>query len=124
MAKYSFDYSIDTTGLAKISVSQAGIIFSREAIALLDAPAKINIGLDRTKKVVGIRPATPNESIKAFDFVTNEKRQNWIRIQSKQLVAEIAKTANLTLGKESVPFLATLEEEEGVKYLIVELKKK
>lgn len=124
MPKYSFDYSIDTSGMAKISVSNAGIIFSREAIAMLNYPEKVNIGLDRSKGILGIRAADPQSNIKAFDFVTSVKKRDWIRIQSKQLVTEIAKIAKLTLGKESVPFLATMEEDEGVKFLIVELKKK
>ena len=124
MGKYSFDYAIDTSGTAKISLSNAGIIFSREAIELLNYPAKVNIGLDRTKGVLGICAADTNSSIKAFDFVTNEKKRTWIRIQSKQLLAEISKIAKLTLGKDSIPFPVTIDEEDGKRFLIVELKKK
>ena len=124
MGKYSFDYAIDTSGTAKISLSNAGIIFSREAIELLNYPAKVNIGLDRTKGVLGICTADTNSSIKAFDFVTNEKKRTWIRIQSKQLLAEISKIAKLTLGKDSIPFPVTIDEEDGKRFLIVELKKK
>ena len=40
MSKYSFDFAIDTSGMAKISVSNAGIIFSREAIDMLGYPQK------------------------------------------------------------------------------------
>ena len=124
MGKYSFDYSIDTSGMAKISLSNAGIIFSREAIELLGYPVKVNIGLDRTKGVLGVCAADENSAIKAFDFVTNEKKRNWIRIQSKQLLTEIAKIARLTLGKESITYLATVDEEAGKTFLIVELKKR
>ena len=124
MGKYSFDYSIDTGGMAKISISNAGIIFSREAIELLAYPEKVNIGLDRAKGVLGVCAADRNSSIKAFDFVTNEKKKSWLRIQSKQLLAEIVKIANVTLGKESIPYLASVEEEDGKKFLIVELKRK
>jgi uncharacterized pyridoxamine 5'-phosphate oxidase family protein len=123
MSKYSFDYFIDTSGMAKISLSNAGIIFSREAIELLGYPKKINIGLDRTKGVLGVCAAEENSNIKTFDFVTSDKKKNWIRIQSKQLLVEISKIAKLTLGKDSIPFLASVEEEDGKKFLIVELKK-
>ena len=124
MAKYTFDYSIDTSGMAKVSISNAGIIFSREAIELLGYPKKVHIGLDKTKKVMGICAATENSTVKAFDFVTNEKKKNWIRIQSKKLVAEVSKLAKLTLGKDAVSYLAKLEEDEGTVFLIVELSKK
>ena len=124
MGKYSFDYAIDTSGMAKISLSNAGIIFSREAIELLGYPQKVNIGLDRSKGILGVCAAEDNKQLKAFDFVTNESKKTWIRIQSKQLITEIAKISKLTLGKESIPFLATVEEDDGKKFLIVELKKK
>ncbi len=124
MGKYSFDYSIDTSGMAKISLSNAGIIFSREAIEKLGFPRKVNIGLDRQKGVLGVCAADENTTIKAFDFVTNEKKRNWIRIQSKQILNEIQKIAKVTLGKESIPYLATTDEEDGKIFLIVELKKK
>lgn len=80
MGKYSFDYSIDTSGMAKISISNAGIIFSREAIELLSYPEKVNIGLDKAKGVLGVCAAESDSQIKAFDFVTSEKKKNWIRI--------------------------------------------
>ena len=124
MSKYSFDFSIDTSGMAKISVSNTGIIFSREAIEMLGYPQKVNIGLDRSKGILGVCAASPSSAVKAFDFVTSENKRTWIRIQSKSLVSEIGKVAKLTLGKESVPFLAILDEDNGVKYLIVELKRK
>lgn len=124
MGKYSFDYSIDTSGVAKISISNAGIIFSKEAIDLLGYPEKVNIGLDKTKKVLGVRKADENSTIKAFDFVTNPKKRSWLRIQSKQLVSEIGKITRLTYGSESVPYLAKLEEDDGIKFLVVELSKK
>ena len=124
MSKYSFDFSIDTSGMAKISVSNNGIIFSRGAIEMLGYPEKVNIGLDRSKGILGVCAASPSSIVKAFDFVTSENKRTWIRIQSKSLVSEIGKVAKLTLGKDSVPFLAILDEDNGVKYLIVELKRK
>ena len=124
MGKYSFDYSIDPSGMAKISISNAGIIFSREAIELLSYPEKVNIGLDKAKGVLGVCAAESDSQIKAFDFVTSEKKKNWIRIQSKPLIAEISKIAKLTLGKDSIPFPLSIDEEDGKKFIIVELKKK
>lgn len=123
MSKYKFDYSIDTSGTAKISISQAGIIFSKEAIELLGYPQKVNIGIDRTRNVMGVCAAKDKSDIKAFSFVTDESKRNWIRIQSKKLTAVLAEIAGIELGSKSTSFSATLDEDDGCKYLIVKLKK-
>ena len=122
MSKYNFNFGIDKSGIAKISVSKAGIAFSRECIEYLGQPEKVNIGIDKTNGLLGVRKASNDPSIKAYDFVTNEKKKNWLRINSKTLLSEIAKIAKITLSTESIPFTATYDEEEEV--LVVELKKK
>lgn len=124
MGKYSFDFSIDTSGMCKISVSKLGIIFSREAIEGLGTPQKVHIGLDKTKKVLGICVAEANSTIKSFDFATTDARKKWLRIQSKLLVTEIAKVAKIQLSGAGVPFPARIEEDDGKKFLIVDLSKK
>ncbi len=123
MAKYSFNYSIDTNGLAKVTMTKAGIIFSKEAIEMLGSPIQVNIGIDKQKGIMGIRSAVGNEDIKAFDFATTEKRKSWIRIQSKPLLREIMSITKSNLDSP-LSFLAKLDEDEGIKYLIIELKKK
>lgn len=123
MSKYKFDYSIDTSGTAKISISEAGIIFSKEAIELLNYPQKVNIGIDRTRNILGVREAKDKSDIKAFAFVTNDSKRNWIRIQSKKLTSAIAEIAGIELNSKSTSFSATLDEDDGCKYLIIKLKK-
>lgn len=122
MSKYNFNFGIDTNGIAKISVSKAGIAFSKECIEYLGQPEKVNIGTDKSSGLLGVRVAVNDASIKAYEFVTNDKKKNWLRINSKALLSEIAKIAKITLTAESIPFPATYDEEE--KILVVELKRK
>ena len=110
--------------MCKISVSKLGIIFSREAIEALGTPQKVHIGLDKTKKVLGICAAEANSTIKSFDFATTDARKKWLRIQSKLLVTEIAKVAKIQLSGAGVPFPARIEEDDRKKFLIVDLSKK
>ena len=124
MSKFSFDFNIDRTGVCKVSISKQGIIFSKEAIEALGFPKKVHIGLDKTKKVLGVCEASEESNIKTFDFASTEARRRWLRIQSKALVDEIGKTAKFTPAGAGVEFLARIEEDDGVKYLIVELNKK
>ena len=124
MGKYSFNFSVDKSGTCKISLSKSGIVFSKEAIEALGKPQKVHIGIDKTKKVLGVCVAQGNTSIKAFDFATTEARTKWLRIQSKPLVREIELITKNQFGGTGASFPAHIEEDDGVKYLIVELNKK
>ena len=124
MGKYAFDFSIDTSGMCKVSISNLGIIFSREAIEALGIPQKVHIGLDKNKKVLGICVAEDNSTIKAFDFATTEARKKWLRVQSKVLVREIEKLIKKQFSGKADSFPARIEEDEGQKFLIVDLSKK
>lgn len=124
MGKYSFDFCIDKTGICKVSVSKLGIVFSREAIESLGCPRKVHIGIDKTKKILGVCVAEENSSIKAFDFATTDARKKWLRIQSKALVDEISKIAKFQPTGSGQDFLAKTEDVDGQKFLIVDLTKK
>lgn len=47
--QYDFNFNIDKSGIAKISVSSAGIAFSKESIELLGRPERVNIGIDKNR---------------------------------------------------------------------------
>ena len=124
MSKYTFNFSVDKSGTCKISVSKSGIVFSKEAIEALGKPQKVHIGIDKAKKVLGVCAAQEDKSFKAFDFATTEARTKWLRIQSKPLVNEIETISKNQFGGTGISFPAHIEEDDGVKYLIVELSKK
>ena len=123
MSKYNLNFNIDKSGVAKISVSSAGIAFSKESIELLGSPQRVNIGIDKSAGVLGVRVAVDDNSIKSYPFVTKEKKKQWLRINSKALLEQIKKTARINeLTTSSIPFVATFDEEEQM--LIVNLKNK
>lgn len=122
MSKYNLDFNIDTKGVLKISVSNAGIAFSKESIERLGRPSRVNIGIDKKQSILGVRKAVEDARIKSYPFVTSEKRENWLRINSKPLIAEIASVAKITPTSSGTDFIADFDEEEQL--LIVELKTK
>ena len=122
MSKYELNYNVDKNGIAKIAVSSVGIAFSKESIELLGKPKRVNIGINRKTGILGVRTAVVDMNIKSYPFVTNEKKTNWLRINSKPLLQEIQLITKMTFTTKAVPFSAVYDEEE--KMLIVNLKQK
>ncbi len=120
--QYDFNFNIDKSGIAKISVSSAGIAFSKESIELLGRPERVNIGIDKKQGVLAVRKAIDNISIKAYPFVTAEKKANWLRINSKPLLKEIASITKTVYTTTSVSYCAEYDEETQM--LLVYLKTK
>lgn len=122
MSKYDLNFNIDKNGIAKISVSSVGIAFSKESIELLKNPPKVNIGINRKSGILGVRAAVPDANIRSYPFVTNEKRNAWLRINSKALINEIQIITKTTFTTKAIPFIARFDDEEQM--LIVDLKQK
>lgn len=118
--QYNFNFNIDKNGIAKISVSTAGIAFSKESIELLGSPERVNIGIDRKLGVLGVRKAVDDVSIKSYPFVTADNKANWLRINSKALLKEIQSITKVTYTTVSTSYTATYDEDN--KMLIVNLK--
>lgn len=119
---YNFDFNIDKSGIAKISVSSAGIAFSKESIELLGSPERVNIGIDKKQGVLAVRKAIDSVSTKSYPFVNAEKKAVWLRINSKPLLEEIENITKSKFTTKSVAYGAEYDDVQG--YLIVKLKNK
>lgn len=119
---YNFDFNIDKSGIAKISVSSAGIAFSKESIELLGSPKRVNIGIDKKQGVLAVRKAIDSVSTKSYPFVNAEKKAVWLRINSKPLLEEIENITKTKFTTKSVAYSAEYDDTQG--YLIVKLKNK
>lgn len=119
---YNFDFNIDKSGIAKISVSSAGIAFSKESIELLGSPKRVNIGIDKKQGVLAVRKAIDSVSTKSYPFVNAEKKAVWLRINSKPLLEEIASITKTVYTTTSVSYCAEYDEETQM--LLVHLKTK
>lgn len=122
MSKYDLNFNVDKSGIAKISVSSAGIAFSKESIELLKNPKRVNIGINRKIGILGVRAAVADASIKSYPFVTNDRKTMWLRVNSKALLQEIQTITRITYTTTAVSYCATYDAEEEM--LIVDLKQK
>lgn len=122
MNKYGLNFNIDKSGIAKISVSSAGIAFSRESIELLGKPERVNIGINKKMGYLGVCKAVEDPSIKSYPFVTNDKKVSWLRINSKPLIKVIQQITKIEYGTKAISYVATYDEDESM--LIVNLKEK
>lgn len=122
MSKYELNFNVDKSGIAKISVSSAGIAFSKESIALLKYPERVNIGINKKSGILGVRAAVDDITIKSYPFVTNERKNMWLRINSKPLLQEIQNITKITFTTKAISFCAIYDEEENM--LVVNLKEK
>ena len=121
MSNYNFNFNIDTTGMIKVSIMRLGLIFNAETIKALGSPKKINIGLDSRNKVLGIKAAENNPSIREYDFV-KKGDEKWIRVNSKQLIQAIEESVKCKFENTAKSFPAKFDENENI--LIVDLQKK
>ena len=122
MSKYELNFNVDKSGIAKISVSSARIAFSKESIALLKYPERVNIGINKKSGMLGVRAAVDDITIKSYPFVTNERKHMWLRINSKPLLQEIQNITKITFTTKAISFCAIYDEEENM--LVVNLKEK
>ena len=122
MSKYELNFNVDKSGIAKISVSSAGIAFSKESIALLKYPERVNIGINKKSGILGVRAAVDDITIKSYPFVTNERKNMWLRINSKPLLQEIQNITKITFTTKAISFCAIYDEEENM--LVVNPKEK
>lgn len=120
MDKYNFDFNVDTKKMIRVSVMKLGLIFNSETIKVLGYPKKINIGIDATNKVIGIRNSAGKHNVKDYDFAKtgNEK---WIRVNSIKLVKAIENITKKIFDNKTVAFNARYDK--AMDMLIVDLSK-
>jgi hypothetical protein len=114
--EYNFLWSTPNSGAPIVSIAIYGITFNTGAIEILNKPAKIMMGFDEDKKIIGFKPTT-TDNVQAFPFMEKE-RKGYIRIGNKEFIKYISsKTGNDF--KKSIKYLPNWDKNEQI--LIIDL---
>lgn len=116
---YSFDFAIDTKGMATIKVSRLGMVFSAETIRKLQEPKNVMIGIDAKNGFLGVKPFDASETGKSFEFCTSDAKKKWIRIKSDKILQKIVEISQIDLA-ETTTFIGNYDEDMGM--FLVNLK--
>lgn len=116
MPEYNFEYNVTKYSQdPAIRISRYSIMLNSKAAQCLNNPKRINIGFDADNKVICIRQASLDKSIKSFSATPTKTGQ--IRINSKALINKISEITHIDYSLHSTRY--TLDLVNG--YLLLKL---
>lgn len=123
MSKYDFDFNIDKKNTCSMGFSKSGIIFNKTIVNALGSPKKICIGIDKENKAVAVIADSPNIEGKRFNFLSNDSKRKWVRVQSKRILRAVEEMLGKEFDSKSIWYIAEICENDNVKTFIVDFNK-
>lgn len=117
MAEFELEWFDPALGAPSISVAEYGLTFNKAAVDIIGDAPRVMLGFSKDRKLIGVKPLwgdlTPEEEKKSFAFA-EKKRDNYIRIASKEFVRFISRHLPEVSFEKTIRYLAVWDDSLGM----------